>query len=85
MKNEDKLAEIVSGILGTDRRELVDSRKVGEIPNWDSFNNLQIISAVEEAFKVSFTTEEIINAVTYGDVKKLLEKHGVKMGEGRTA
>ena len=85
MKNEDKLAEIVSGILGTDRREPVDSRKVGEIPNWDSFNNLQIISAVEEAFKVRFTTEEIINAVTYGDVKKLLEKHGVKMGEGRTA
>ncbi|NUN11959.1 acyl carrier protein [Candidatus Micrarchaeota archaeon] len=77
--NNKKLAEIVSNILGIDESELRDDRKVAEIPNWDSFNNLQIIASVEEAFKTRFTTEEIINATKYGDVKKLLEKHGVEM------
>ncbi|OIO25761.1 hypothetical protein AUJ14_03510 [Candidatus Micrarchaeota archaeon CG1_02_55_22] len=79
MSNTTKLAGIITGILGVTEKELRDDRKVGEIPNWDSFNNLQIITSVEEAFGVHFTTDEIINAATYGDVKRLLEKHGVKM------
>jgi len=79
MGNTARLAGIVTGILGVDTKELADARKVGEIPNWDSFNNLQIISSVEEEFGVHFTVDEIMNAVTYGDVKRLLEKHGVKM------
>lgn len=79
MENKEKLAKIISGILGTDPSEFKDDRKVGEIPNWDSFNNLSIIASVEEAFNVQFTTEEIMKADTYGDVKKLLEKHGVNM------
>lgn len=79
MENTNKLAEIITDILGIDKSELKDDRKVADIPNWDSFNNLQIITAVEEGFKVHFSTEEIIKAVTYGDIKKLLEKHGVAM------
>ncbi len=79
MSNSEKLAKVITDILGVPASELRDERKVGDIPNWDSFNNLQIIAAVEEAFAVHFTTDEILNATKYGDVKELLKKHGVQM------
>lgn len=77
--NLDKLTSVITGILGIDARELSDGKKVSEIPNWDSFNNLQIIASVEEAFGIQFTTEEIVKAVTYGDVKGLVTKKGVAL------
>ena len=79
MNNQEKLSSVITGILGVDAKELQDHKKVGDIPNWDSFNNLQIIAAVEDAFNVHFTTDEILAATHYQDVKDLLRKHGVQL------
>ncbi len=79
MNNVERLNNLVIKILEIAARELIDSKKVADIPNWNSFNNLLIISSVEEEFKIQFTTEEIIKVVTYGDIKQLLRKHGVQI------
>lgn len=47
-----------------------------DVDGWDSFNHINLIVALEEAFGVSFTTEEIGGMTNVGDLVKLLQKKG---------
>lgn len=77
MNNLNKLNQLVAGILGVSESELKEELRVSQIPNWDSFNNLQIISEIEQTFNIQFTTDEILKAIFYRDVIALVKKHGV--------
>ncbi len=47
-----------------------------DVKNWDSFNHINLIVALEEDFGVSFTTKEIGGMTSVGDLVSLLRKKG---------
>lgn len=47
----DKLIELCCKVLGFDHSKLNEDSIMADIPEWDSFNNLMIISEIEEHFK----------------------------------
>jgi acyl carrier protein len=55
----DKVRQCVASVftLNTDMISLESTFET--IPNWDSLGHLRLIMAVEEAFSIRFTTEEI--------------------------
>lgn len=72
MKREDvfsKLNEIFEDVLDLDENpELTDSTSANDIEEWDSLSHIQIIVAVEKAFKTKFTSAEILKWKNVGEM-----------------
>jgi acyl carrier protein len=48
-----------------------------EVDNWDSFNHINLVVALEDTFAVTLTTEEIASMANVGDLVKVLQKKGI--------
>ncbi len=75
----NKLKKIISKVIGVDEGEINDDSSPDNIPGWDSFNGLMLVSELESQYKIHFSTGEVVNIKTVGDIKSLLKKHGVKL------
>ena len=72
------LHEVVADILGLDPGDVDDSLSRETADNWDSLNHLRIVTAVEQAFSVRLTMEEIQSATSVGRLKEMLERKAAK-------
>lgn len=68
---DDDLAEVVSLILGREIAPGADLLRE-ETPAWDSLKNLEIVFAVESAFSVSFTPDEMAAIRSLADIRAKL-------------
>ena len=50
-----------------------------DVANWDSFNHINLILALEETFDVRFTTAEMAQMANVGGLITILEKKCVKV------
>ena len=51
-----------------------DTLSSKDIPDWDSMNYLLFIAELEKEFNMSLTMDDVMNAQTLGDLRKLVEK-----------
>lgn len=72
------LHEVVADILGLDPGEVDDQLSRESADNWDSLNHLRIVTAVEQAFSVRLTMDEIQSATSVGRLKEMLERKAAK-------
>ena len=72
-----KLESILSKVLGVAPNAITDTTSPDNVPTWDSFNGLLIVSELENSFKVKFTMEEVIAVKCVKDIKKTLARHGI--------
>ena len=56
----------------------VENISYNEIDEWDSIGHMTLVSELEEAFGITFDTDDIVNFSSYKEGKKILEKLGVK-------
>ena len=49
------------------------------IKEWDSVGHMDLVSLVEETFKVSFSTMDVLEFSTFEKGKEILEKYGVEI------
>jgi len=54
----------------------MDSLTPKDVPEWDSMNYLLFIAALEEAYGVSFTMDEVLTAGSLGELRKFLAAKG---------
>jgi acyl carrier protein len=66
--------EIVADVLDMPVEEITDETSPDTTARWDSLQHLNIIMALEEAFRVSFTTDEITQMLSVGIIKILLHE-----------
>jgi acyl carrier protein len=48
-----------------------------DVPEWDSFNHINLIMGLEMAFDISFSTDEIAAMANVGDLVKILAGKGL--------
>jgi acyl carrier protein len=60
------LTEIFRELFGDEAIALTPVTRAADIPEWDSFNNINIISAAEERFGVKLGTRDV------GDLVRLI-------------
>lgn len=77
----NRLASILSSVLQIDPANIDDETSPENVPSWDSFAGLMLVSELESAFQVSFTMDEVHTVKCVGDIKKALERHGVRLDE----
>lgn len=71
MDIENKLKAVFAEVFEIEANTVGPNTKLKEIKGWDSLGQLRIVMAIEEAFNVSFTIEEIALLVDY---KSILDK-----------
>lgn len=75
---ENKVKSIISSILGVDVSEIGDDTAIGDLPEWDSLNHIQIISAIEKEFDFRFTPDVMMDLEDVSDIVDATEARVVK-------
>lgn len=72
----EKLNEIFEDVLDLDETpSLTDETSANDIEEWDSLSHIQLIVAVEKAFKVKFSSLEIMKWKNVGEmVDSIMQK-----------
>ena len=75
MKNKQKLKELFKESLSISEEQVNDKLKYNEIEEWDSIGHMTLMSAIEEEFKITLETDDIID---FSSFKKGIELLGAK-------
>ncbi|AKN29607.1 acyl carrier protein [Clostridium carboxidivorans P7] len=80
MSNLDKFNKVISDALNIkDTANVTDEMGPDEIEDWDSLAHVELVTGLEEQFKINFDVVDISRMYTIGDVKKILKKYGVEI------
>jgi acyl carrier protein len=75
----NKLKQILAKVLEIDPATITDETSPQNTPNWDSFNGLLLVTELEKRFGVKFSIDEVVAVKNVADIKRALEKHGIKL------
>jgi len=70
----EQLNEIFMDILDLDACKLTDGTSANDIEEWDSLSHIQLIVAIEKAFKIKFTSLEIMKWKNVGEMVDTIEQ-----------
>ena len=71
----EKLNEIFEDVLDLDETpNLTDETSANDIEEWDSLSHIQLIVAIEKAFKIKFTSLEIMKWANVGEMVNSMEE-----------
>jgi acyl carrier protein len=72
----EKLNEVFKDVLDLDETpSLRNETSANDIEEWDSLSHVQLVVAVEKAFKVKFTSAEIMKWQNVGQMVDSIQAH----------
>lgn len=77
MSNDDiyaRLTEIFRDVFDDDDIVLTPNTTAADIHDWDSFNHINLIVAIETKFAIKFQTAEIESLKNVGDMVAVIER-----------
>lgn len=77
MKNKQKYIDIFISSLSIDKKKFNENLKYNDIPEWDSIAHMTLISGLEDAFKISINTDDIIDFSSFKKGLKILKKYNI--------
>ncbi len=71
---EDKIKTVMSKILKVPIDSIDPDSSPDNIDSWDSLLHMNLMLALEQEFTVSFSDEEIIQAISFGIILETLKE-----------
>ncbi len=68
-----QLTEILRDIFDDETLELRPGLTAADVPEWDSFNHINLIVAIESRFGIKFQTAELESMQTVGHLADLIQ------------
>ena len=79
MENEKKLKKSFCSALSITENLVNEKLEYNGIPEWDSIGHMTLISAIEDEFKISIETDDIIDFSGFKKGKEILSlKYNIK-------
>ena len=78
MDNKKKYEKIFIKALSIDKPKFSEKIEYNEVPEWDSIGHMTLISELEEGFKITIETDDIIDFSSYKKGKEILTKYKIK-------
>ena len=75
---EKKYEKIFIKALSVDKSKFTEKIEYNEIPEWDSIGHMTLISELEEGFKITIETDDIIDFSSFKKGIELLKKYKIK-------
>lgn len=79
MKPKPNLREIVASVLDVSPGEIQPGSGPRDFPQWDSAAHIDIVLSVEAEYGVSFTSDEMLEALSVGALEEILRKKGAPL------
>ena len=80
MSNEEKYKKVFEQSLSIAKDKIQNDLKYNDIPEWDSIGHMTLISDLEEEFKITLETDDIIDFSSYEKGKQILkEKYKIEI------
>jgi acyl carrier protein len=79
MPTAEKYSEIFKTALNIDDSKLSKDLKYNEIDEWDSIGHMTLVAALEEEYKISFETDDIIDFSSFKKGIEILKKYNIKI------
>ena len=79
MSNKKKYQDIFIKSLSIDSNKFNENIKYNEIPEWDSIGHMTLISGLEEEYKISFETDDIVDFSSFKKGITILKKYNINI------
>ena len=70
---EEKIRTLIAQVLNVAVSEVELDTEIGELDEWDSLRNVEIISQLQKEFDVTITPEMIMDLEDVADIVSLIE------------
>ena len=77
MENENKLKKTFCTALSVAEDKINDTLEYNGIPEWDSIGHMTLISAIEDEFKISIDTDDVIDFSSFKRGIQILKKYKI--------
>jgi len=77
MTNLDKYKDTFIKSLSINKKDFNENLEYNQIPEWDSIGHMTLISGLEESFKVTIDTDDIIDFSSFKKGIEILKKYKV--------
>jgi acyl carrier protein len=71
----DKIKAIMAEILDVEVTDIDNDFNPESTDNWDSLNNLHLITGLEKEFGISLTMSEIQGMVNFSEIARVVQRH----------
>ena len=71
------LHEVIAKALRVAADSVADETSPETLKRWDSLHHLDLMTAVEDAYGVRFSTAEVLRATSVAEIRRLLREKGV--------
>jgi acyl carrier protein len=68
-----RLTEIFQDVFDDDSIEVTPKLSADDVDGWDSLTHIRLILTIEKAFKIKFSTSEIVKLENVGDMVALIQ------------
>lgn len=75
----DALIELFAEVLQVEPAALNDNSSPDNVSQWDSLAAMHLVAAIEDKFKVTLSTKEIMKMSTIGLARQTLQEKDVKV------
>ena len=79
MDNKEKLKKIFIESLSIEGNKFTESLEYNDIPEWDSIGHMTLMSGLEEGFKITIDTDDIVDFSSFKKGIELLKKYKVNI------
>ncbi len=73
----DKIQDVFRQVFENPALRIRPDMTAQDVEGWDSFNHINLVLALEMAFDIAFTTEEIASMAKVDDLIVILRQKGI--------
>jgi acyl carrier protein len=71
----DKVTEIVEEVFKLAKGEAERNLSMNEVPSWDSLSHMDLIVAIEDAFQIQLTGDDIADMISIENIRSIISRY----------
>ena len=75
----DTVREAFATALDLSPESDIEALEIGKDPEWDSLGHMALVAELEERFKVSLGTDDVVAMTSYATALEILRRHGAEV------
>lgn len=74
---EDKLKNFMSEMFNLTKESIGEDTEMSKVVGWDSLRHMELVTLLEESFKITLEIEEILEMKSFSKILEILKGKGI--------